>query len=179
MLVLEIGPGPNPQAHKMPRWEGATVETMELDPVFEPTYLCDARTPPEELNGKYDGILASHILEHIAYRDTQPTLDAWARLLAPKGELHVLVPSLEWAAIQLLSDNPSPATLGNIFGGQNTEWDFHRSGFTMRLLRSMFDRTGLATRVAKTGLFQIGVGETIFDVEQHYVMGVKHGSNSA
>ena len=62
--VLEIGAGPKPQANLF--FPGATVETMDADAQYKPTYLNDAETIPQELYGKFDVVFASHVLDHVS-----------------------------------------------------------------------------------------------------------------
>ena len=98
-FILEIGAGPKPKAKDS--WPDAVVETMDADDQYDPNYVCDARMPPEELYGLYDHVMASHILEHIPYFETIQVLERWKLLLKDQGRLHIVVPSLEWAAEQI------------------------------------------------------------------------------
>lgn len=174
MLVLEIGAGPKPKAQVMPGWENATIETMDADEQYNPTYLCDATDPPEELKEKFDCVLASHILEHVVYFKSMEVLQKWVDMLKPGGELHIIVPSLEWAAAEALSETPSRALFPHLFAGHVTEWDEHHSMYTMRLLRNMFDNLGLVVMRARTGKYPIMAFGIPEEAEEHYVMGVKN-----
>src|SRR5574339_443576 len=142
-LVLEIGANTKPQALYIKGFEDAKVVTLDIDEKQKPDILADAAELPKELLGKFDGLLASHVLEHFSYWHTERVLKGWVDCLKDGGELHVLVPSLEWAAREVLSENPSPAVYAQLFAGQVNTWDVHYTGFTMRKLRMLMDRIGI------------------------------------
>ncbi|NMC34398.1 MAG: hypothetical protein GYA36_18390, partial [Veillonellaceae bacterium] len=138
LTVLEIGAGPKPGAIQI--WPDAIIETMDADKQYNPTYLHDAATMPEELYDKYDVLLASHVLEHFPHWKTLEVLKEWVKAVKPgTGSVHIVVPSFEWAAEQALSEHPSPGTLPHLFGGITTPWDVHMTAFTMRHLRVLMD----------------------------------------
>jgi predicted SAM-dependent methyltransferase len=173
-LVLEIGANAKPQAQYVEAWKDAKVLTLDVDEKQKPDILADAGDMPPELYGKLDGLLASHVLEHFSYWQTDAILAGWIKCLKEGGEIHVLVPSLEWAARQVLSESPSPAIYAQLFAGQVNQWDVHLTGFTMRKLRALFERAGISVHTARTGVYHLRVstlGE--FEAEQHYIAGVK------
>lgn len=173
MKILEIGPERTPQADKIPGWEDAEVLTLDIDPEFEPDILCDAADIPDKWHGEFDGVLASHVLEHFPYNDIQGVVDEWARLLKGGGQLHIVVPSLEWAARQILIEDTSPALFPHMYGSQINEYQVHMSGFTMRLLRLKMAKADLMVQRARTGDYDISINGKVFQARQHYVMGVK------
>lgn len=171
-LVLEIGGQPKPQAHMVPDFEGAKIVHLNIDEALKPDIVADAANMPEELHGKFDAIFASHVLEHFSYWKTNLVVDGWVKCLKPGGELHVVVPSLEWACREVLSENPSPAVYPQLFAGQMNEWDVHLTGFTMRKLRQLFEKAGLNVGIARTGIYHIVVGQLgEFEALQHYIVG--------
>lgn len=173
-LVLEIGANQKPQAQFVEQWKGAKVLTLDVDEKQNPDIVADAASMPEELSGRFDGLMASHVLEHFSYWKTDEVLSGWIRCLKDGGELHILVPSLEWAAREVLSENPSPATYAQLFAGQVNQWDVHLTGFTMRKLRQLMQRNGISVNVARTGVYHVRVGSMgEFEALQHYVAGVK------
>lgn len=171
MKVLEIGPNLKPQAQMI--WPDAEIVTLDIDPELKPDIVADAAHMPEELTGQFDAILASHVLEHFSYWNTGQVLAGWIECLKDGGELHVVVPSLEWAAREVLSEKPSQALLPHLFAGQVNQWDLHWAAFTLRKLRADMERAGLNVKRAKTGPYHITVAGTVWEAEQHYVMGVK------
>ena len=171
MKVLEIGGQPLPKAQVI--WPDAAVEHMNIDKDFEPDHLCDAANPPEKLNEQFDAVFASHILEHVPYFQAGPVIGKWKNLLKTGGELHVIVPSLEWAARQALSPKPSPAMLPHLFAGLTTPYDVHNVMFTMPFLRQLFQLNGFHVKRARTGPYVIMVNDVEYEADQHYVMGEK------
>ena len=171
LRVLEIGAGPKPQAKKL--LPDTFIETMDIDPQYKPTYLHDAATIPEELYGKFDLVFASHVLEHFPWYETHNVLVEWRKALRVGGELHVLVPSLEWAAEQILSGHPSKAINGHLYAGSQTQWDVHKAGFTLPILRAHFEHARLAVALAESGPYPIAISGEIMRAEQHYIIGRK------
>jgi ubiquinone/menaquinone biosynthesis C-methylase UbiE len=174
-LVLEIGANAKPQAQFVEAWKDARILTMDVDPKQKPDIYGDAADMPSILWGKLDGLMASHVLEHFSYWSTEDVLKGWVRCLKPGGELHILVPSLEWAAREVLSENPSPAVYAQLYAGQVNQWDVHLTGFTMRKLRKLMENVGINVHTARTGIYHLRVGtiEKEFEALQHYVAGVK------
>lgn len=172
-IVLEIGPGPKPQAQDV--FPGAKIVTMDADEQYKPDILGNARNIPDDQKGKYDAVFASHVLEHFPWFESVNVLKEWATALKQGGELHVLVPSLDWIGKQIVSETPSRGTIPLLFGGITTQWDAHFAGFTMRSLRATFEAAGLrAQRAASLPMVIMAMGVPV-EVQQLYVMGVKEG----
>ena len=173
LKILEIGGYPNPQAYLMPFWKGAEILHLNIDPASGADIVADAANIPTEYHRAFDGIFASHVLEHFSYWKSEKVLRGWADCLKDGGELHIVVPSWEWTARQVLSENPSPATYGHSFAGHVNPWDVHYCMFTMRKLRQLFEKIGLSVTHARTGEYTIMVLGKEFKAEQHYIVGVK------
>jgi SAM-dependent methyltransferase len=172
--VLEIGGGPKPQAHLIPGFEEAEIIYLDVYPEAENLdIIADATFPLPFANGSLDGVFASHILEHITYWREQSTIQEWARVLKEGGSLHILVPSWEWVAREVLSEKPSRGLKPLAFAGQTTPWDVHLNMFTLRQLRALMDRAGLAVTRAITGPLDIMAAGVRVTVEEHYVAGTK------
>jgi len=170
MKVIEIGANIKPQAQEI--WKDAEIITVDIDPNMKPDILCDAQELSKHTE-PVDAILASHVLEHFPYWKTEAVLQDWNLCLKMKGELHIVVPSMEWAAKQILSEEPSRVVYAHLFGGQFTQYDFHMTGFTMRRLRWFMELTGFAVSKARSGTYTLMINGTPNLAEQHYVMGIK------
>lgn len=172
LQVLEIGPGGKPQAQLI--WEDAEITTFDANPEIEPDILGDARFLKRDLEGrKFDVIFASHILEHIPWWECDRVLSDWVTCLNDGGSLHIVVPSLEWAAKQILAEKPSRALIPHLYAGVCNAWDVHVNGFTMRHLRAKMEKAGLAVAQARTGEYHIRAGAEVLPSEQHYCAGYK------
>jgi hypothetical protein len=158
--VLAIGDGAAQIAKQL--YPAASIDTAAMRP-----------------NGKYkrvsyDALLAYHILPKLSYLDARKALTEWVGYLRPEGEIQLYVPSLEWAAEQVLSDKPSPALAIHLFGNQRNK-DFFISGYTMRDLRKMCENAGIAVTQAVSGEYTLG--EEV--CELHLIVGVKKSTETA
>jgi predicted SAM-dependent methyltransferase len=169
--VLEIGANVKAQANLFV--PDAQYFTLDVDEKLKPDFVCDAASMPKDWDNKWDAIVASHVLEHFSYWKEQDVLKEWMRCLKPGGELHILVPSAEWAAREVLSDKPSPALHGHMLAGQINQWDVHLNIFTMRKLRALFERVGFTVTRARSGQYGVVYGGKEWPCEQHYICGVK------
>jgi len=91
-------------------------------------------------------IYSSHLLEHLARKEIVPTLKEWYRVLEPQGKLRLNVPDLKWACKAMLGDEKSDyfdteeKMLDIFYGNQVHKGEFHKTGFTLRLLQKyLFD----------------------------------------
>jgi predicted SAM-dependent methyltransferase len=116
---------------------------------------CDIHATMWEIplpDGSVDGIFSSNALEHVGKKDIIPTLSEWHRLLKVGGRLQILVPDLEWVCQWWLANQEDMGwSLDTIFGNQNHDGEFHKTGFTLDLMKRYFEMTG---------------GTTVFDASQ-------------
>lgn len=171
-IVLEIGGNQKPQAQFVPMFEGKKILQLDIDANQKPDIVGDAAKLPENLQNLY-GIFASHVLEHFSYWDTEKILRHWESRLQDGGSLHIVVPSWEWEAREVLSENPSPVVFGHSFAGNVNQWDVHKCMFTMRNLRRLFEKVGLNVVIAKTGVYHVHYDGKDYPADQHYVCGIK------
>jgi hypothetical protein len=96
-----------------------------------------------------DEVRASHVLEHISFRETGEVLDEWVRVLKPGGVLRVAVPDamLCMRAIVGTIDGDAGADVDYLsmalIGGNANENDVHRALFDERGLQVQMQRAGL------------------------------------
>lgn len=172
--VLDIGSGANPA-----QFPDAVVVRVDINPETRPDIVHDIREPfPPAMHGTYDVVYCSHMLEHIPYKQVIGVLKNMGQVLRENGECHVIVPALEWVAREVAKDNPSPALQGALFGSQENEWQFHRSGFTLSLLRQVMTMAGLTVRLATQSYFGITTNtgsesEQLHKVTQNVVVAYK------
>lgn len=137
--------------------------------IFPEAQIDAAPLLPGKHRTGYDSLLSYLALPRVPYRDVMRTVKAWVEALKPGGELTLMVPSLEWAAVQILSSERSPALIVHLFGEQGSRERFHASAFTMLDLRSLCALAGIAVTHASTGEYMIGENPC----EMHTVRGVK------
>ena len=153
MRKLEIGPGKKP----LPGFE-------TLNITGSPTYLADAGKRLRIPSNTFDLIYASHVLEHIPWFNTAPTLKEWVRILKPGGTMEIWVPNAQSIAAALLADDEVPETWSGNFKGKQFNPDrdvcvwaagriyaygppdnnWHRALFTPRYLFTVMAASGLS-----------------------------------
>ena len=160
LQILDIGCGPQPIAQiifKPIIDQGYEYEVtgVDINPENNPTVVHDLREPfPEDMLGKYDLILASHVFEHIDRNKVIETFKNVAATLAPGGELWAVVPSLEWCAEKILANQNYREVLLCLYGSSPSHME-HKVGFTLPTLRDVMKMTGLIVRKAYQTPFQI------------------------
>lgn len=125
-INLDIGSGG--KSTLSPLWIGVDPYVEEADVHAKMDNL------PYE-TGTVDRIYSSHALEHIGRHEVAGTLREWNRVLKPKGELTLLVPDLEWCVKHWLSTKTLIGwNIDTIFGNQNHEGEYHKTGFVKETL---------------------------------------------
>lgn len=130
----------------IPEWNEKDIEVTRLDgnKDVKPDILHNILDPmPVKLYDQYDLVYMSHVLEHIPWRNTVFVANEAAKLVKVGGYFLISVPSLEWACKELLRGNYNQTVLMTIYGGQDDEWLYHRSGFTRLVLEMLADKIGM------------------------------------
>jgi hypothetical protein len=122
---------------------------------------------------KFDAVVSFMALQRVANGAVHETLKSWRHVLRPGGELHLFVPSLEWAARELLAEDPSPLLLSHMYGLQLKEEQYWLSGHTLRRIRVDIDHVNMTVEAARVGYYSMDVGDTTYRAEQHYVLARK------
>ena len=92
-------------------------------------------------------IYASHVFEHLGHRDELPqALAECHRVLAAGGQLKISVPDLKvltaFFTQESLSVNQRYELMMMMFGGQQDEFDFHKTGMFEELLTKYLNHAG-------------------------------------
>lgn len=95
-------------------------------------------------------IMCSHALEHIAKDMIVPSIREWGRVIIPGGEIEIHVPDLKWCLEQWLNIGGTGWELDCIFGNQEHEGEFHKTGFTKDILAQYVRRAGLKITAQST-----------------------------
>ena len=83
--VLIVGPGQGLGAQVL-KWRGYDVTTLDIDETFDPDYIGSVHSMDMFDNERFDAVVASHVLEHLA----EPFLDTALGEIARVGR-HALV----------------------------------------------------------------------------------------
>ena len=110
-------------------------------------------------SGSFDVVYASHVLEHVGFREVRATVQGWQRIIRPGGKLYVSVPDMEMCSKILIHPDADVQTkqkiLAVIYGGETDVNDYHNSGFVPEGLVHLMTATGFShiERVRDFGLF--------------------------
>ncbi len=112
-------------------------------------------------DGLFDELYASHILEHLDYKEEiDQALSEWFRVLTPGGRLKVSVPDMDILCQMFLARDQLDVQqrfqiMRLIFGGHEHEWDYHMVGLNEDILSVYLTNAGFVelTRVRSLGLF--------------------------
>jgi predicted SAM-dependent methyltransferase len=111
-------------------------------------------------DGSVQEVYASHVLEHLGYREALPrALGEMHRVLRPGGAAMISVPDFEFICRRFLEPGATGKERFHLmriaFGGQDDPHDFHHVGLTLEFLRDYLYRAGFTRveRVKEFGLF--------------------------
>lgn len=182
--LLDIGISDSPANDPMDRFKGFDINlhTMDIDPSKSPTKVHDIRQPPpEDWINYFDIIFCSHTLEHIEAKLVLNTLLNIDKMLRVTGELYIMVPSLDWFATETVAGRNSPIYQSLIFGSQTNEWEYHKSGYTLNVLRILVEtHLGYIIRRAYQSPFVIsfvpddGSNLQMYNAMQSIIIGLKY-----
>jgi len=109
-------------------------------------------------------LYASHVLEHLGFREVPRALAEWHRVLEPGGRVSIQRAGPGEAGADLahprLEDHIRDWIIAVMFGGQTDEHDFHKIGFTFETLGRYLRQAGFGKimRVAEFDQFEIRAG---------------------
>jgi predicted SAM-dependent methyltransferase len=89
-----------------------------------------------------DEIYSSHSLEHINKNKVLPTLKEWHRVLKTGGKIILRVPDLIWCCNKFLEKKSDDWYLDILFGNQEHEGEFHKTGFWKERLYKLSEEAG-------------------------------------
>jgi len=112
---------------------------VETDKVTVKALMWD--TPFED--NSVDFLVCMAALEHISKFQVIPTLHEFARILKPGSAFAILVPNLEQVLIRWLNDPNVGWEMDMIFGSQEHEGEYHKTGFSVDIIKWYFSFTEL------------------------------------
>jgi hypothetical protein len=158
----------------LPKREALKFLRMDIDPDTDPDILQDITVPiPEKHYGKYDVVYASHVLEHVSFWSVMPVVTNLLSLLKVGGDLMIIVPNIEWAARQIMSGICDLSVMAVIWGSEESEWFYHKCGFTKNALALMAQTLELETSaLVSTPLF-VYINDKKYTASQHVLVAKK------
>lgn len=122
---------------QLPGWKHHDVLRLEgID------YVCDLFDITKHVaDSSCEEIKFTHALEHFPTADTQKVLALIKQLLKPHGKLYIEVPNFAWHA-ELVTKGKDRDAVYYAFGGQLDQWDFHKTGFTPKILQEELEKAG-------------------------------------
>lgn len=106
-------------------------------------FVCDLKDIGLHIaNGTCERIEFTHALEHFPTKEIVGILTMVRGLLKEGGELYLEVPNFEWHAKILLNEGRERDAVYYAFGGQEDEYDFHKTAFTCNILREDLESAG-------------------------------------
>lgn len=114
---------------------------------------------------KWDAIFSFYNYTKIPFVIEQECLNQWVEQLEDDGLIYVIVPSWEYMSRMALQEYLPMWLKPMMFNAVNQ--------FTMKSLRILFNKAGLAVTEAKTGEGHMRIGEEDVVLEQHIVIGRK------
>jgi predicted SAM-dependent methyltransferase len=132
-MKLDIGCGRTPIAGYI---------GVDVIPEVNPTIVAPMWNIPVA-DGEVTHIYSSHALEHVEKRMVIPTLKEWNRLLRSGGLVELRVPDLEWCCRNWLEHMTNDWHMDTIYGNQEHEGEFHKTGFTHAIMLNYLTQAGL------------------------------------
>ena len=134
-MKLDIGSGDVEDGELQPK--GYVLNDVE--PHKNIDLVCDIKNLDRYiLKGYCSEIRASHVLEHFSTKETQKVIKMIHKLLEPGGKFIIFVPNFKWHA-QLVMAGTDEMAIHYCFGGQLDEFDYHKTGYTAKILRKYLE----------------------------------------
>lgn len=97
-----------------------------------------------------DEIWSDHAFEHLAQAEVIPTLEECRRIIKPTGSITIVVPDLVWCCQQFIAHQTPDWYLHILFGHQAHAGEFHKTGYTPRIMMTYADSASLTVETAET-----------------------------
>lgn len=138
------------------RFGGPGVEIVEENPPSDNTY---------------DLVVMDHVLQLASRMQVAQLIKIYKMALKIGGDLVIFVPSLEWAASLIATNDDPPATAYfSIYGGDNEP---HLSGMTLLWLRALAQQAGMHVKQATGEWYLARIGEDEEKVMQNVLIATR------
>lgn len=127
----------------------------------------------------FDMVAVAGTLEKQPRKKVLDCIHEWRRILKPAAQLDIMVPNLRWACLAIMRgrlNDDWPGILATFYGTQESEGEFHKTAFTLQMLRALLETAGFVMREATLMPWEIVHGEDIVQAEHVYLKAVKVGA---
>lgn len=144
---------------------------IDIRKTKETDIIADARKLPFK-SKCFDHVYSSHVIEHFSHREVKDVLNEWIRVLNEGGIFELRCPYLRARAL-LFALRPSWEDLRNIYGDQDYPENYHKCGFSYKLIKEVVMGLGIIKikRVVK------GYKGIPFIPDSLQILGIKGHSN--
>lgn len=101
----------------------------------------DAKSLPFK-NECFDHVYASHVIEHFQHNEIDSLVNEWVSVLKKGGKIEIRCPDLRARAF-IFSILGREQDIINIYGEQNYPYNFHKTGFSYKILKQMLSNIGI------------------------------------
>ena len=148
-----------------------SIRVLDLAGIVRPYVDMDLITEPD--GEPVDRIVVGELLSECFLEEIMGTVQGWADMLRDNGELHLWMPSLEWACFEVLGGRMDGHIITHLYGFRDKP---RHSILTLEATRDILLRVGLMTVRADTTDFVIGkkpdTGEELIG-KRHFLIAVK------
>lgn len=177
MRLLSVGSGSKPYhlPERIRQEDFEEILGMDINPELVTDFTMDISSEDFELEDEFDVVVAWHVLEHIKYTKIPQTIRNLRDLVVDGGELWIATPSLKWAAEAInKGESMHPALMGVLFGSQENEWEYHRSGFRLDWLRDLVQEQGMVPRHIHHATYIVAHNEQQYPVVEARVIAMRN-----
>lgn len=137
-MKLDIGSGNPAQGEVQP--PGYVLNDIEHHANID--LVCDIKDLMQFVpKGYCSEVRASHILEHFGTKEVVKIVKIIHSLLEKHGKLVIYVPNFRWHAELMMTGNDEMG-VHYAFGGQLDKYDYHKTGFTPKILKNLLEENG-------------------------------------
>jgi predicted SAM-dependent methyltransferase len=137
-ISLDLGAGnPDEGENQTPNFV-----LQDIQPHRNIDLVCDIRDIKKYISeGQCREIKMSHILEHFGTKEVKDVIRMIHGLLEENGKFTIFVPNFQWHA-ELAKTGSDEMAVHYAFGGQTDEYDYHKTGFTPKILWKYLNELG-------------------------------------
>lgn len=137
-MKLDLGSGNPKQGENQPK--GYILN--DIEPHENIDLVCNIKDLKKFVPDGYCSVVrGSHILEHFGTKEVIEVIKMVHDLLEPNGEFIIFVPNFRWHAELMMTGNDEMA-VHYAFGGQVDQYDYHKTGFTPKILKKYLEENG-------------------------------------